>query len=147
MTVTEFPARAGLHASLRDWADGLRPVRAAVELLIRGGFAEGGEPWIRQDESLLGARVWVDFERLPDLVGGLSDGQVAFLRLAASTAADVPVILGDEVAGLDRSQTELLLAAIAHTAGFTERDRIVTDADDGTPTLGWSEPLMVWPAE
>jgi hypothetical protein len=145
MSVTAFPAHPALHTALREWAAGLRPVQAAVELLIRGGFATGAEPWVCQEHSWPTPRAWVDFERLPELVGGMSDGEISFLRLAASIAADVPVILGEEVAGLDRRYTELLLAALAHAAGFGERHRVVEDAPDGTPTLGWSEPLAVWP--
>jgi len=85
--------------ALRAWAKGLLPLEAATELLIRGGYAGETRPWVQYDEFL--ERPWIDFASIPELIGGMSGGQQRFLRIAASLGADAPVILADELSGLD----------------------------------------------
>lgn len=130
---------------LRDWAKGLYPLEAATELLIRDGFAQTWRPWVRRRDD---HGWWIDFESVPDLIGGASGGERRFLLLAASLGAPgtVQVPLEDVVSGLDRARVDLILAAIAHAAGTHEGSRIVYDAD-GKPR-GYepvAESLHPWP--
>lgn len=132
------------HATyLREWADGLLPLEAATELLIRVGFAGEDQPWVRYDEPA--ASPWIAFDEIPDLIGGLSGGEKRLLMIAASLAGDASVVLGDAIAGLDRRWTELVMVAIAHAAGFSE---FTTDVvvENGTPTPAVIPPLAQWPS-
>lgn len=108
-----------LEQELRDWARGMTTLMAATEMLIRGGYAREGRPWIRYDEA--SRRHWIDFASILDLIGALSGGERRFLRIAASLAGDEPIVLGDEVAGLDHKHANLVLAGIAAAAGSTSQ--------------------------
>lgn len=127
---------------LREWARGMNPLAAATELLIRTGYAQRGRPWVRYDEDR--QRPWIDFQAIPELLGGLSGGQQRVLRIAASLGADVPVILGDEIAGIDRDVVVLVLAAIAHASGTHEPGRSI-DFVDGQPRIVAVDALYTWP--
>ena len=131
-------------AALRQWAAGTNTVAAATELLIRTGFAQKWRPWVRSDE--LARRPWIAFDEIPELIGGMSGGETRLLSIAASLGGTTPIILGDDVAGLDRGWTELVAAAIVHAAGFTEPTRGFSLEGD-TPQLVDVPPLMRWPAE
>lgn len=115
---------------LRAWAKGLYPLEAATELLIRSGFAQDWRPWVHERDH---GGYWIDFENLPDQIGGASGGERRLLLFASSlsdaTAVDVPI--GDLVAGLDRDKVDLILAAVAHAAGTHEGSRFVLDPDTG----------------
>lgn len=137
MTMTEH------ENALRAWARGLLPLEAATELLIRAGFAGEGRPWVHYDE--VNRRPWVDFAAIPELIGGLSGGQKRLLRIAASIGADSPVILGDEITGLDRRNVDLVLAALAHAAGVHEASSTI-EVIDGTPKLVQTTAGYAWPA-
>ncbi|MEZ3162196.1 ABC transporter ATP-binding protein [Microbacterium sp. BWT-B31] len=127
---------------LREWARGLLPLEAATELLIRTGWAAPGYGWIRREDD---GRVWIDFESIPERIGALSGGEQRVLRIAASLGADSPIILGDELAGLDRTTTALVLAAIAHTAGVHTVGRSIEVNTVGLPALVDVPPLYTWP--
>jgi hypothetical protein len=92
--------------------------------------------------------VWIDFEQIPEHLGGLSGGERRFLMLAASLAGvGVGVELGDVLPGLDRKVLNLVLAAVAHAGGSHEHADIVEHAD-GTVTLGsrqYLPSLYPWP--
>jgi hypothetical protein len=130
---------------LRAWAKGMYTYEAATELLLRafnGRYADARQPWIRTDDS---GKPWIDFESIPELIGGSSTGERSILLLAASIAADVPIALGDTVSGLDRENLQLVLAAIAHTGGSHEHSDVRT-SDDGTMVLhGKLDSLYPWP--
>lgn len=135
----------GAHVDeLREWARGDLTLEAATELLIRGGFADRGWPWIQYDE--LARRPWVDFTSIPERIGAKSGGEQRFLRLIASLGADVPVIVGDEVTGLDREHVQLVLAAIAHAAGMSTPGRTIEQDADGIPRFVNTTPIYTWPA-
>lgn len=127
---------------LREWSRGLLPLEAATELLIRTGWAAPGYAWIRREDD---GRVWVDFESIPEQIGALSGGEQRVLRIAASLGADSPIILGDELTGLDRTTTALVLAAIAHTAGVHTAGRSIEVNTAGLPALVDVPPLYTWP--
>lgn len=139
MTATETEH----EQALRDWARGLLPLEAATELLIRGGFAGVSRPWVRHSESP--ARPWIDFASVPEFLGGMSGGEQRYLRIGASLGADFPIILADELAGLDREHLALVLAAIAHTGEAHKPGRTIEPVA-GQPQFVNVPALYTWPA-
>lgn len=133
---------------LRDWARGSYPLVAATELLLRafnGVFAKPGNPWIIQEEGY--ANVWINFEAIPDNLGGTSGGESRVLMLAASLAdVGVEVNLGDYLPGLDRKILNLVLAAVAHAGGSHEHSDFSVNAD-GTASFEKLPSLYPWPDE
>lgn len=120
------------HAlTLRAWAKGVYSAEAAVELLIRTGFAQPGHPWCQPDG-------WVDFEILRDGISGYSSGEQRLLRIACSLFGTEPVDLSEDIPGLDRKYLDLVLAAIAHAGGSHEHSDFSTGTTD--------DPLHEWPA-
>lgn len=131
-------------AELRAWAKGSYATEAAVELLLRafhGRFAAAGAGWMRRGDN---GRPWIDFEAIPEHIGGLSGGEQRFLRLVASIGDDEPVVLSDALSGLDRDIVDLILAAVAHTSGSHEGVTVTHDAD-GKATLNRVGTLYPWP--
>lgn len=132
---------------LRAWAKGMYTYEAATELLLRafnGRYADPRQPWIHTDEH--SGKPWIDFESIPEHLGGSSTGERNILLLAASIAADVPIALGDTVTGLDRDNLQLVLAALAHTGGSHEHSDIRIDHEKGISTLhGKLDSLYPWP--
>lgn len=134
---------------LRAWAQGSYPLVAATELLLRafnGNFAKAGNPWVMKDAEY--GNVWIDFEQIPEHLGGLSGGERRLLMVAASlSGVGVEVNLGDVLPGLDRKVLNLVLAAVAHAGGSHEHSDIV-EHPDGTVTLGsrqYLPSLYPWP--
>lgn len=134
-------ADAQLHVQLRAWAEGSKPLAAAVELLIRGGLAYRGAPWVRTDHG------WdtsaIDFDRLGYEIGVMSGGEQRLARIASSLGQGVPVDLREDVAGLDLDHARLVITAVAHAAGFTEPGKTVAVVD-GMPTFIPYEALAEW---
>ncbi|KQP96131.1 MULTISPECIES: hypothetical protein [Rathayibacter] len=133
-----------LHAQVRDWAEGSNPLAAAVELLIRSGLVYEGAPWVRTDNAWKTSAV--DFDRLGYDIGALSGGEQRIARIATSLGHGTPVDLREDIAGLDYEHARLVLAAVAHAAGFIEPGTTVQDVD-GIPTLTPSDALATWPTE
>lgn len=106
------------YLQLREWASGMTTLMGATEALIRTGYAGPGRPWIRNDDH--NGRPWIDFERMPDLIGGMSGGQQRLLDAIASLGEGEPVKIADVVVGLDRAMVDALLAGIAQAAGYPE---------------------------
>ena len=99
--------------SIRAWARGAYSLEAGVELLIRTKLAgiarrEGADGW------------YVDADKLLDDAGPWSGGEKRIARIAASLLGGERTDLGEDLAGLDREQVDLVLAAIAHAAGSHE---------------------------
>ena len=71
------------------------------------------------------------------------------LMIAASLGADqevpVRISLEDELPGLDRGHVQLVLAAIAHAAGFHQPGRTIELVDD-KPRFLDVDALYAWPA-
>lgn len=140
---TEKMTAMTTNHELREWAKGIATLEAATEMLIRADFAQDWRPWVRYDEER--GRHWIDFAVIPEEAGGMSGGQQRFLRIAASLGSDAPVIIGDEVTGLDRKHVQLVLAAIAHAAGMATDGRTIQEGADGVPHLVNVDPLYTWP--
>jgi len=139
MTITDEQEH---EAGLRDWARGMTTLVAATELLIRTGFAQAWRPWVHYDEQR--QRPWIAFDEIPDLIGAKSGGEQRLLTIAASLGGSVKIILGDEIAGLDRQRTELVSIALIHAAGFTESTSDFVFEDD-QPKRVTVPPLASWP--
>lgn len=139
---------------LRAWAKGSHTLEAATELLLRafeGRFAAIGYPWVHAAGTSpegYKEKAWIDFEALGEDAksGAYSGGESRFLQLAASLGADIPVVLGDTLPGLDRKQLDLVLAAFAH-AGGSHQHSDIRFSEDGIPTLhpGYLDTLHAWP--
>lgn len=133
---------------LRAWAKGSYPLVAATELLLRafnGRFAKPGNPWLIKEEDH--GNVWINFEAIPENLGGTSGGEGRLLMIAASLAdVGVEVNLGDVLPGLDRKILDLVLAAAAHAAGSHEPSDLITHAD-GTASFERLSSLYPWPDE
>jgi hypothetical protein len=133
-----------VHTSLRSWARGLRPLEAAVELLIRTGNASLDRAWVRFDET--SASYWVDFDDIVDHLATKSGGERRLLTIAASLgSARVTVSLSDAIPSLDRTMLKLAMAAVAHAAGQHEPSSVVSIAEDGSLLTTTAEGLFPWP--
>src|SRR3954468_1848757 len=136
---------------LRAWANGMFASEAAVELLI------AHDVWPRRRDFLFtlvdavddgwGPRgcvvpmASVDWDRVEAFLvsAPASRSEIAVLRLAASLAgATTSRPLHDATAGLDETNTALVLNAIAHRCGWHERGttQLITGA------LGESRPSV-----
>ena len=110
------------YNALRSWAEGMNTTAAATELLIRGDWAQPSRPWIHTEPN---GTVWCDFAAIPHQIGAYSGGEQRFLRIAASIAnSDVTISIGDNISGLGHAHVALVLAAIAHAAGYNEPIRV-----------------------
>lgn len=136
------------HAGLRAWAEGIYPLEAAVELLVRtadGRFANPGYPWIQPCDRP--GWWWLDHEAITDdNLSALSGGEQRILRIVASLAGGRPVNLYADLPGLDRSLMSLVLAAMAHANGSHEHTDIHIDHERGLAVLGGRlASLHPWP--
>ncbi|WP_147262034.1 hypothetical protein [Blastococcus sp. TF02A-26] len=162
-------ATAEQQAGLRLWARGLYPYEAGVELLIRhrsladrmaaGGFLLSNA----EDPEVPRGLVWPDVAGFVDSGPGLSGSQRRIVAIIGSLLGveGYAVDLSDAVAGLDRDNMALVLAALSHANGAHEhRDmtalhQALAEAQrDGATTLAWDPaadeplpPLYPWPAE
>lgn len=140
-----------LPDQLRAWARGSYGIEAATELVLRhrgGRFARPGYPWIKDTER----RPWIDFSQMATGTEALSGGEQRVLRIAASLAEEGPIELGDLVAGLDRRDLALVLAAISHAGGSHQHVEVLPErtADGREVVTPWGPriepgPLYPWP--
>lgn len=129
---------------LREWAKGSLTAEAGTELLLRafgGRFAAPDSPWINSEDP---DHPWIDFDSIPELIGGVSGGERRFLLIAASIGGATPVELSDVLPGLDRTVMDLVLAAAAHAAG-THQGSVMTETPDGTVSFDRPGSLYPWP--
>lgn len=129
---------------------GVYPIEAGAELLIRQGKAiREGAPWLRDVGPETGQRmVAIGPETLWVESRGWSASERRIVNLAVSLIdGEVMVNLKDAVYGLDSTNLELVLAAMAHAAGSHEATapgRLPHGTDStGTPNLfpwpsGWT---------
>jgi 8-oxo-dGTP diphosphatase len=126
-----LPARAPAAAQpplagpLRDWARGIYPDEAGVELLIsHATFLHRADFTSRfistttsSDGTGLAAIDWP--AAITALGAGLpcSGGEQRILRLAASLASGIPVNLRDALTGIDDRGIQLVIKAVQHASG------------------------------
>ncbi|WNB86145.1 hypothetical protein [Cellulomonas sp. ATA003] len=125
---------------LRQWAAGLLPLEAAVELLLHafgGRFADRALPWVRVDGDV----TWLDPDALREHAAVLSGGERRLLFVVASLLDERPLDVVDVVTGLDREN--LHLAAFAHAGG--SHTATVLERVDGTVRFSTPGALVPWP--
>jgi hypothetical protein len=128
---------------LRAWARGMYATEAAVELLVRafsGRFASAGQPWIRHRPG----GYWLDADALAQHTSSLSGGEQRVLAVVAALLSDQPLPdLAGILAGVDRGNLTLILAALSHAAGAHEHSEVRWDG----PTAVYYRPgpILAWP--
>ena len=141
-------ARAAVIDGLRRWARGAYAEEAAVELLARafgGRFASTRYRWVRECDRP--GWFWLDGERLIDGTGVLSGGERRVLSVVGSLVSGGSLTdLDGLLAGLDRTNLELVLAALAHAAGSHEQVDARVEGDLLVyrrlgPVLAWPTPV------
>ncbi len=122
--ITPAAAQPPLAGPLRDWARGIYPDEAGVELLIdhatflqRADFTGRFVTTTSSDGTDLAAIDWP--AAITALEAGLacSGGEQRMLRLAASLAGGIPVNLRDALTGIDDRGIQLMIKAVQHASG------------------------------
>jgi hypothetical protein len=134
-----------LDDAVRRWAQGVYPVEAGAELLIRQGKAiYEGAPWLRDIGTAGGQRmVAIGPETLWMESRSWSGSERRLVNVAVSLLDSEPTVnLHDAVTGLHPESLELVLAAIAHAAGSHEARMPVID---GGKLTGYTEPVNAQP--
>lgn len=129
MSVSSQVSPALVADGLRRWSRGAYAEEAAVELLIRsfgGRFASTRYPWVRACDRP--GWFWLHGEPLIHDTGALSGGERRLLTVAGALVSGVAVSdLADLLAGLDRTNLQLVLAAFAHAGGSHEQADVSVD--------------------
>ena len=136
---------------LRQWAFGDDSRSAAIELLLRTHLLEESSPWVVHD------RAWdtwaIDFDALLEVTTALAAEQqawnltsfrLAVLRVAASLADNISLQLRGLLPTLEYEHTELVMIALAHSAGYA---RFTTEETDTGSAVPPRPPLATWPDE
>lgn len=82
------------------------------------------------------------------MIGAMSGGEQRYLMIAASLGAGgdrVNISLENEIAGLDRSRLQLVLAAIAHAGGASAPGRVCVGFGHGQLLYEDTDALYLWP--
>lgn len=128
---------------LREWARGMYALEAGVELLCRsfgGRFASPSQPWVRHRPG----GFWLDCDALREFAGALSGGEQRVLAVVRALACDEPLAaLGSVLAGVDRDNLALILAAFSHASGSHQHSMVRRDG--GTAQLFRPGPVLAWP--
>lgn len=122
----------------RQWARGMYPTEAGVELLIRSGA-------LARTSAVDPASGAVDVNQLLDGAGAWSGGEQRVVRIAAALLGGPPVHLDNELPGLDRAALDLVLAAMAHAGGSHQHGAFTYNEEglpNGTTAL---DTLYPWP--
>ena len=132
---------------LRRWARGAYAEEAAVELLVRafgGRFASTGYRWVQPCDAP--GWFWLDAEELIHGTGALAGGERRVLAVVGALVGGLAISdLGGIVAGLDRSNLMLVLAALAHAAGSHEQ--VETEVRDDRLVSRRLRAAVEWPAD
>jgi len=131
---------------LRTWARGGYAAEAAVELLVRamdGRSASPDWPWVRANP--ISGWYWIDPDAIIAGSGRLSGGERRLLAVVAALVGGPPLSdLADVLAGLDRSNLALVLAAFAHAGGSHEHTLL--QFTDAGPEFDRPGALVDWPS-
>jgi len=132
---------------LRRWARGAYAEEAAVELLVRafhGRFASVGYPWVRACDRP--GWFWLDGEPLLHDTVALSGGEQRVLSIVGALVSGLALSdLESILAGLDRPNLQLVLAAFAHAAGSHEHSHV--EVNGGRLLYRRLGPVVDWPSE
>ena len=132
---------------LRRWARGAYAEEAAVELLVRafhGRYASVGYRWVRACDRP--GWFWLDGEPLIHDTAALSGGEQRVLSIAGALVSGLAVSdLGGVMAGLDRGNLQLVLAAFAHAAGSHEHSDM--NLSGGRLLYRRLGPVVDWPVD
>ncbi len=134
-----------IEDAVRRWAQGVYPVEAGAELLIRQGKAiREKAPWLQEIGPEGGQRmVAIDTEMLWAKSGAWSGSEQRLVNIALSLLdSEFTVKLHNAVSGLDADHVELVLAAVAHAAGSHEARRPIIE---GSKLTGYTEPVNAHP--
>ena len=136
---------AAVVDGLRRWARGAYAEEAAVELLARSfgsRFCSTGYLWVRRCDRP--GWYWLDGEPLIHGTGALSGGERRLLALAGALVSGLAITdLAGLIAGLDRTNQHLVLAALAHAGGSHEHADYCLDG--GRVVLRQLGSLVDWP--
>jgi hypothetical protein len=134
-------------AGLRAWARGSCAEEAAVELLARafsGRFASTSWPWVKSCDRP--GWFWLDPDAIWTGTGVLSGGERRMLNAIAALLGGQPLSdLGGTLAGLDRANLGLLLAAFAHAGGSHEHAMLILNDDGRLAGIDRPGALVAWP--
>lgn len=133
-----------LDDAVRRWAQGVYPVEAGAELLIRQGKAIfEGAPWLRESGAGRGQRmVSIDTDALRAETARWSGTERRVAGVALSLIGDrYAVNLYEAATGLDPEQLELVLAAISHAAGSHETPSKIRGYSGAVNAHPWPERL------
>jgi hypothetical protein len=133
-----------LDDAVRRWAQGVYPVEAGAELLIRQGKAIfEGAPWLRESGDGRGQRmVSIDTDALRAEIARWSGTERRVAGVALSLIGDrYAVNLYEAATGLDPEQLELVLAAISHAAGSHETPSKIRGYSGPVNAYPWPERL------
>ena len=89
----------------------------------------------------------MDFEIIPGEIGALSGGEQRILRIAAALGAGTPVDLSTAFDGLDRENTRLVLAAMAHAAGSHDHSDVIVSPHTAAVVVLRATSLFPWESE
>jgi hypothetical protein len=132
---------------LRRWARGACAEEAAVELLVRafhGRYASPGYRWVRACDRP--GWFWLDGEPLLHDTAALSGGEQRVLSIVGALVSGLALSdLASILAGLDRANLQLVLAAFAHAAGSHEHSDF--DLHGGRLFYRRLGPVVDWPAD
>jgi len=133
-----------LDDAVRRWAQGVYPVEAGAELLIRQGKAIfEGAPWLRESGAGRGQRmVSIDTDALKAETARWSGTERRVAGVALSLIEDrYAVNLYEAATGLDPEQLELVLAAVSHAAGSHETPSKIRGYSGPVNAHPWPERL------
>lgn len=133
-----------LDDAVRRWAQGVYPVEAGAELLIRQGKAiYEGAPWLRESGAGRGQRmVSIDTDALKAETARWSGTERRVAGVALSLIGDrYAVNLYEAATGLDPEQLELVLAAVSHAAGSHETPSRIRGYSGPVDAHPWPERL------
>lgn len=133
-----------LDDAVRRWAQGVYPVEAGAELLIRQGKAIfEGAPWLRESGAGRGQRmVSIDTDALRAETARWSGTERRVAGVALSLIGDrYAVNLYEAATGLDPEQLELVLAALSHAAGSHETPSKIRGYSGPVNAHPWPERL------
>jgi len=157
--ITDLPAEQ-LHAGIRAWSRGSYPLEAAAELLIRHdhwlrrtGFLERCAQISAEGPDYIAMR-WADAAAAIDTAAASSSERAIALIATAIAGHPIPDPLGHLLSGLDRTNTDLVCAAISHATGTHQNVEHLATTRGGGPSVITPDsvrlhldPIHPWPAK